>query len=189
MTSSSANAIRLFVALIPPIAIQNYAAGVIQDLGDRYQMRAAKAPPHITLQPPFLLQPEATVELEQQLRVFAQEHNPAPITLSGFGCFAPRVLYINVLKTPELITLQAHLMAHLEATLGIVDAVGQRRGFSPHLTVASRNVTRTTFRQAWADLQNQSVEFQFLGDRLTLLVHDGHSWQVRSEFDLGSWIK
>ncbi|HIK54919.1 MAG TPA: 2'-5' RNA ligase family protein [Synechococcales cyanobacterium M55_K2018_004] len=176
--------VRFFVALIPPQEIQDYATTVIQELGDRFQTRTAKAPPHVTLYPPFEWPRKRSPELEDCLAQFAAHHAGVPVSLSGFGAFSPRVLYINVLKTPELLHLQANLMAHLEATLGIVDVTAKRRPFAPHLTVASRNVTRQTFREAWALLQDRSVAFEFLGDRLTLLRHDGGCWQIQRNFSL-----
>lgn len=174
---------RFFVALLPPLEVQEYANQVIQELGDRYQTRTSKSPPHITLQPPFQWQLQQVAPLEQTLSEFANQQPRAPVKLSGFGAFAPRVLYINVLKTIELLTLQAALATHLKETLGIVDPKSNR-AFSPHLTVASRNLTRQTFRQAWTELQTHQVEFEFVGDRLTLLIHDGQRWQIRSEFSL-----
>lgn len=175
---------RFFIALMPPQAIQDHAQQIVQELGDRYHTRTAKAPPHITLHPPFLWQSSAVAELEICLSRFAHTQPQIPIVLSGFGAFAPRVLFINVLKTVELLQVQANLMAELEKHLGIVDAVAQRRPFAPHLTIASRNLTRQTYRQAWSELQPRSVDFQFVGDRLTLLIHDGQRWQVQSEFPL-----
>lgn len=186
MPLAAAPQTRFFVALMPPQPIQDYADRIVQELSDRYQTRTAKAPPHITLQPPFLWQSSAVAELEGCLSSFAHTQSKIPVILSGFGSFAPRVLFINVLRTTELLQAQANLMVHLEQHLGIADAVAQRRPFAPHLTVASRNLTRQTYRQAWSDLQQRSVEFQFVGDRLTLLIHDGQCWQVQSEFPLAS---
>lgn len=193
---------RFFVALLPPVAITDYANGVIQELGDRFQTRTAKAPPHVTLQPPFVWPMAQLADLERCLGAFAVNHTAVPVCLSGFGAFAPRVLYINVLKTAALMTLQAELAAELEQTLGIVDAKGKQRGFSPHMTVASRNLTPQVFKQAWSLLQarspdpslnpssdpsldqspDQLLTQQFVGDRLTLLIHDGQQWQIQSEF-------
>lgn len=184
--SASSSATRFFIALLPPAAIQDYAHQVIRELNDRYRTNTAKAPPHVTLQPPFLWQIRSLSQLEACLQGFATAQPTIPVSLSGFGAFSPRVLYINVLKTPQLLALQSALMAELEAQLGIVDPVSNRRPFSPHLTVASRNVTRQTFKQAWAELQSRSVEFEFVGDRLTLLIHDGRQWQIQREFSLKS---
>ena len=185
-TSTSLAQARFFVALVPPQEIQDYANQRIQELGDRYQTRTAKAVPHITLQPPFLWQTNTVSRLEECLSSFAHTQRQIPVILSGFGAFAPRVLFINVLKTAELLQLQIDLMADLEKHLGIVDPMAQRRSFSPHLTIASRNLTRQTFKQAWSELQPQQVEFQFVADRLTLLIHDGHQWHIQSEFRLNA---
>jgi 2'-5' RNA ligase len=171
---------RFFVALVPPVEIQVYASDVIQELGQRYRTYTSKAPPHITLQPPFLW--SEVTGLENHLARFASHQSAVPIYLSGFGSFAPRVLYINVLRTTELLAMQAALSSYLETELGIVDLASKRRSFAPHVTVASRNLTRQTFRQAWAELQSRAVEWQFVADRLTLLIHDGHRWQIQAEF-------
>lgn len=176
--------VRFFVALVPPVEIQEYAEGVIQELSDRYHTRTAKAPPHVTLQPPFEWQLGEIDRLNQCLAEFVHNSNAVPVNLSGFGAFAPRVLYINVVKTPGLLTLQAALMAQLESTLKIVDPKSKHRAFAPHLTVASRNITSQTFKVAWETLRSRSVEFEFVGDRLVLLQHDGQRWQIRSEFPL-----
>ncbi|HEY9624460.1 MAG TPA: 2'-5' RNA ligase family protein [Crinalium sp.] len=179
------NTPRFFIALLPPQAIQDFATDVIQELSDRYRTRTSKAPPHVTLQPPFQWPLDQVTALEQCLAASAEQHSPVPIALSGFGAFAPRVLYVNVLKTPELLALQSNLADALEKTLNIADPKSKQRPFAPHLTVASRNLTRQTFKQAWADLQPRSVEFEFLADRLTLLIHRGDRWQAWRDWVLG----
>ncbi|GAB4464875.1 MAG: 2'-5' RNA ligase family protein [Elainellaceae cyanobacterium] len=175
---------RFFIALVPPPAIQDYANGVIRELGDRFQSHTAKAPPHVTLQPPFEWSPARAERLADELATFAQRQVSVPVHLLGFGQFSPRVLYIHVEKTAELLALQANLVEHLEQTLGIVDLKGRRRRFTPHVTVASRNLTPPTFQQAWALLKERSVDLKFQSDRLTLLQHSGQRWQIYREFSL-----
>lgn len=181
-TNLDSSQTRFFIALILPQNVQNYANQLIQELGDRYRTRASKAPPHITLQPPFLWHLETISEVESSLSKFVQIQSAVPIQLSGFGAFAPRVLFINVLKTPELLNCQTNLMAHLAKELEIIDPVSQNRPFSPHVTIASRNLTRHTFKQIHAELQERQAEFEFICDRLTLLIHNGQRWQPHAEF-------
>ncbi|MBI4782737.1 MAG: 2'-5' RNA ligase family protein [Oscillatoriophycideae cyanobacterium NC_groundwater_1537_Pr4_S-0.65um_50_18] len=176
------NQSRFFIALIPPAAIQDYANRVIQELSDRYKTRTSPSPPHITLQAPFLWPMNQLSQLEACLSQFAANQPALTLKLSGFGHFAPRVLYINVLKTPELLTLQTGLRTHLESHLGLVDAAAQHRSFVPHMTVASRKLTPAIFAQAWSDLQSRQVDFEWTVDRFTLLLHDGERWQIRSQF-------
>ncbi|MEB3359253.1 MAG: 2'-5' RNA ligase family protein [Synechococcales bacterium] len=173
---------RFFVALTLPADAHDYANRVIRELGDRYQTRTAKAPPHITLQPPFLWEMGAIADLEKVIDAVAQSHSPIPISLSGFSAFKPRVLYINVGKTEGLLTLQTNLRLELERQLDILDPKAKSRAFSPHVTVASRNMTPQIFKRVWAELEPRQVSFEFVSDRLTLLIHDGHQWQVRSQF-------
>lgn len=176
--------VRFFIALVPPLEIQTYAEQVIRELGDRYQTGTASAPPHITLQPPFEWQVQERDRLIQSVAAFAHQTHPVPVNLSEFGAFAPRVLYINVVKTPGLLELQASLRAWLASDLGIVDPTAKQRPFAPHLTVASRHITRPTFKAAWEELRSRPVEFEFVGDRLVLLQHNGHRWQIEREFPL-----
>ncbi len=150
----------------------------------RFCTSTSKSPPHITLQPPFEWPTEQLSDLEAALVGFAPSQFSVPVTLSGFGSFPPRVLYINVLQTPGLISLQAALIQALEQRLGIVDPKSKQRPFAPHMTVASRNITRQTLKQAWEVLGDRPVEFEFVGDRLTLLIHNGQRWLVHREFPL-----
>ena len=174
---------RFFIALLPPQEIQDYANEIKQYFAQTYDSRAAqKSPPHITLQPPFEWQRDAVPLLEQCLRTFADTRMLVPVTLNGFAAFVPRVIYINVLKTPELLTLQKELMEYLEASLGIVDMTSKSRPFSPHMTVAFRDLTRQNFRRAWPEFQDRQLEFEFTASELTLLIHDGRRWNVSESF-------
>lgn len=174
---------RFFIALLPPQEIQNHANQVKQLFAERYNSRGAqKSPPHITLQPPFEWSAEAVPYMEACLLKFANVREPVPITLSGYGAFVPRVIYINVLKTCELLTLQTDLRAYLETTLGIVDPVSAQRPFAPHMTVAFRDLTRQNFNAAWPEFQHQMLQFDFISTQLTLLIHNGQQWDVSTEF-------
>ena len=176
---------RFFIALLPPQEIQDYANEVKEHFAQNYNSRKAqKSPPHITLQPPFEWQLDEVPLLEQTLSTFAQTQTPVPIILKGFGAFAPRVIYINVIKTPELMSLQGYLMAHLEESLGIVDSVSKTRPFAPHMTVAFSDLTQQNFRAAWPKFECQELEFKFTTSQLTLLIHDGSQWNVSVEFPL-----
>jgi 2'-5' RNA ligase len=175
---------RFFIALMPPQHIQDHANQIKQHFAGNYASSGAqKSPPHITLQPPFEWANENISQLEECLANFARERKSVPITLKGFAAFAPRVVYINVLKTPDLLTLQADLMAHMEVYLGITDPVSKTRPFAPHLTVAFRDLTKSNFKAAWAEFEHQQVDFDFAADRISLLLHDGKRWNVKTDFE------
>ncbi|MHC5612990.1 MAG: 2'-5' RNA ligase family protein [Nostoc sp.] len=174
---------RFFVALLPPQDIQDYANQIKQDFAERYASSGAlKSPPHITLQPPFEW-PDANLPLlEASLKEFASGQQPVVIKLRGFDAFVPRVIYINVVISQELLTLQADLMAYTEGNLGIVDKVSKTRPFAPHITVAFRDLTKQNFKAAWPEFKKRQLDFDFNADKLTLLLHDGNRWNIKSEF-------
>ena len=171
---------RFFIALMAPDEVTDYANTVIQDLGDRYHTRTAHAPPHITLQAPFRWPKIQIATLEHCLRQFKPQFSLIPIQLSGFGHFGQRVLYIHVCQTSELMALQADLSHHLAHTLGIVDPKAKTRSFTPHMTVASRHLTPQSFRHAWHELSQRSVEFEYESDRLTLLIYQKQQWWTQA---------
>lgn len=172
-----------FIALLPPGEVQNFATQVKQHFAEAYQSRhALKSPPHITLYPPFKWEVEKIPNLEQTLETFALTQSSIPVTLEGFGAFSPRVIYINVLKNAELLNLQKALMRELEESLNLVDQRSQNRPFSPHMTVAFRDLTKANFRLAWEEYQNQKVNFNFMISSLTLLRHTGKRWEIKRQF-------
>jgi 2'-5' RNA ligase len=186
--SNSANSAqrRFFIAFLPPQAMQDQAKEIQRYFAARYQSQAAqKSPPHITLQAPFEWQMADLPKLEQHLQDFAARQNPIAITLEGFAAFPPRVIFIDVQRSPALVNLQAELAAFLAQTCGIVDGASQR-AFVPHLTVAFRDLTEQNFQRAWAEFQGRSLHYSWEAIDLTLLIHDGHQWIVHQTIPLGS---
>ncbi|MEA5626931.1 2'-5' RNA ligase family protein [Nostoc sp. UHCC 0251] len=181
---------RFFVALLPPQDIQDYANQIKQHFADHYASSAAlKSPPHITLQPPFEWADANLPLLEASLKEFATGQHPVAITLKGFDAFAPRVIFINVVRSQELLNLQADLIAYTESNLGIVDKVSKTRPFAPHMTVAFRDLKKQNFRAAWPEFEKRQLHFEFTADKLTLLLHDGKRWNIKSEFDFLSPVQ
>lgn len=174
---------RFFIALLPPEEVQNYANEVKQHFADVYHSKAAqKSPPHVTLQPPFEWEMEDLPRLENYLETFAKAQKSVPMTLLGYGAFAPRVIFIDVIKSPELLMLQKDLMAYVEESLGIIHDVSKKRAFSPHLTVAFQDLKRQDFYTAWKEFKQRELYFRFTVSQLTLLIHDGQRWQVERNF-------
>ncbi|WRH69103.1 MAG: 2'-5' RNA ligase family protein [Planktothrix sp. GU0601_MAG3] len=102
----------------------------------------------------------------------------------GLVSFPPRVLFVDVIKTPELINLQQQLINNLEQQLNIVDEVSKKRPFSPHVTVAFKDLSRIAFKAAWLEFAQRPIYFEFTVPQLTLLIHNGQTWNIKTEFPL-----
>jgi hypothetical protein len=54
------------------------------------------------------------------------------------------------------------------------------------MTVAFRDLTKQNFKIAWREFVARQLHFEFISDRLTLLLHDGKRWNVKTEFSFAS---
>jgi len=170
---------RFFIALVPPPDIQQQITEIKQYFAEHYNSSSAlKSPPHITLQPPFEWPAAEVPKLEESLKEFSAHRLPIPVSLSGFAAFDPRVIYVDVVKSPQLLEMQRDLMSYLEANLGIVDRISQTRPFVPHMTVAFRDLTQENFQAAWLEFSGREIHFEFTAAALTLLLHDGSRWNI-----------
>ena len=174
---------RFFVGRLPPQNIQEYANEIKQYFADKYASYSAKkSPPHITLQPPFEWADYSLLSLETSLEAFAIQQQSISITFNGFAAFPPRVIYMDVVKSQALLNLQTDLVTHLETKLGVIDEVGKTRPFIPHLTVAFRDLTMENFRTAWPEFVQRQFYSECTATHLTLLLHDGNCWNIKSKF-------
>ena len=172
-----------FIALLPPENVSKVVTEIKQHFARLYNSKAAlKSPPHITLHPPFKWDLEQLPELENKLGEFAQNQSTFPITLEGFAAFKPRVIYINVLKTPELLNIYKNLSRELKTTFNLIDKAGQNRKFNPHLTVGFRDLTKTNFYQAWEEFKERKLYFHFASTQITLLKHNGKLWDIYKHY-------
>lgn len=172
---------RLFIALLPPMAIQSEVIQIQRYFYDRYHSKATlKAPPHITLIPPFELLSDRLERLQIELEKFAKTRSPFTINLSGFAAFPPRVIYINVISNSSLRNLYVDL-ATLANNLEIVDPYASRP-FVPHMTVGFRDLTPENFNLAWTEFSDRQLSFEFETMNLTLLTYEEQKWKVLSTF-------
>ena len=172
-----------FLALLPPPDMQASITTIKQEFGDRFNSRhALKSPPHITVFPPFKW-PESQLSQFECLADFAASQAQVPVTLSGFGAFPPRVIYVRPLKLPTLMETYERLQVFLADRLELVDPMAKRRAFSPHVTVAHRDLSEENFRAAWAEFEGRSFNAAFAATHLTLLLHNGCQWEIAREWE------
>lgn len=182
LPKNPAPVLRWFVALLPPESIQRQVTDVIADLTARYQTRTAKAPPHITLVPPFVLAANAIGPVRLALEDFAKQQRTLTVTLHGFNAFPPRVLFVDVVRSPQLLTLKTELE---ECLVEQCDLPRDRHSrFNPHITVASRKLDRSKFKATWAELEQQQFEATGEHKTLTLLRYEQQHWHVDQLFQL-----
>ncbi len=172
-----------FIAVLPSLDIQQSVNEIKHHFAEVYNSKSAlKSPPHITLQAPFYWELARLDELKSVLTEFSNHKISFPVVLDGFAAFKPRVIYVDVHKTPELITIQKELMDLLEASLQIVHQVSKTRLFTPHMTVGLKDLTKVDFYKAWSEFKEKQFDAKFTATRLTLLQFKDKKWEIDSEF-------
>ena len=173
-----------FLALVPPQPQLEQLQVVKERFAEQYECRVAlRSPPHITLIPPFRSHVEEIAELKRELDQWSKGLPGFDLQLTGYGCFSPRVIFLNVIASTHLLNFQIELHQQLKQLFTLSNKGS--RPFRPHLTLGTRDLKKSEFHRAWADLQNQEIEVGWGVDRITLLKHNGKSWDVHHSFPLG----
>lgn len=176
---------RYFLALLLPepvcTEVHNWKLFFAANFGSRAALRS---PPHITLHMPFEWPKERYGHLLRTLRSAAATWAPVAITVDGFGRFAPRVIYLQVAGTPDLLDLQQSLVQTCRTRLGLLHANYRDQAFHPHITVAFRDLRKRDFESAWEAVRHQPVTGRFTADRLWVLKETGNEWQAVEEIEI-----
>jgi 2'-5' RNA ligase len=176
---------KYFIALVPPSPALEQAQQWKEYFKIEFNAKAAlNSPPHITLHMPFEWKSAKENVLMEKLDMFAQAQKPFTVELKNFGAFAPRVIFIQVLESIELKTLQSTLTRFCKTGLNLFNANRLDQPYHPHLTVAFRDLKKAVFPKAWDFVKDIPFQQQFLVENLVLLKHDGKQWKARAQFPL-----
>ena len=174
-----------FIAIVAPETINNQVLEWKHYMLQTFNCRVAlKSPAHITLISPFEMPATMHHELEDVLLEFAAGQPRFPIQLKNFAAFKPRVLYVHVLPNTHLSDLQARLEAYLIQTDFPIKK--EDRPYHPHVTIANRDLQAADFPTAWQHFQQRPYEASFVANTISLLRHNGQTWEVANSFLLGN---
>lgn len=168
-----------FVAILPDDPVKQKVSAIKEYFAERYHSKAAlRSPPHITLFPPFYFDSAAEDKLVVEMEKFCAGAYPLSVELQNFKSFSPRIIYINVLPDAAIVNLYQALNTHFEEKLGLRATQRKERKFSPHVTVAFRDLTKENFYQAWKEYKDKPFSERFTAQAIAILKHNGHSWDV-----------
>ncbi len=174
------------IALIPHTELEQEIRSMKEYMRDHfYTTHALKSPSHITLKMPFKFEREGEEKVMQALSEFAEMQSSFRVELNGFGCFSPRVIFLNIVDHQPILNLHDNLNKSLEASLQLGRGDNQPQ-FHPHLTIATKDLERRDFYDAWPEFQNQKFEANFTVGSIFLLKHNGRNWDTLKEFPFGN---
>lgn len=174
-----------FIALIPHDGLREEIREIKERMRYEYGAgHALRSPAHITLQMPFRRSFADEAGISEALARFALQEHPFTIELDGYGCFPPRVIYIRVSNPEPVRALYVRLREMLIDGLGF-EQHEVTKELQPHLTVATRDLTKTAFSEAWPVVQKEEFTGSFRAESIFLLKHNGRSWDIIREFPFG----
>jgi 2'-5' RNA ligase len=174
-----------FIAVLPPPEIQEEVTAFKLQAKERFKSKhALKSPPHLTLIPPFRMQEAKLDRLHSFLTEFAASRHSFELELSGFDCFAPRVIFVDIAPSEALNDLQAHLKRELLASFEL--ELRMRSGFHPHMTIAFKDLSRSKFEEAWSFFNRQTYERPFIVNAVFLLKYEDRRWKIHQQFSFSS---
>lgn len=176
-----------FLAIIPPEPIRSQVRQFKEYITANYGSKASlRSPPHITLYMPFRFSNKREEQLTGKLESFTQNLETTEISLDNFGCFPPKIIYIQVAENPDLNNIQSQLDSFLRRELGVFNDLRGTRPFRPHVTIAFRDLKKSAFKDAWSEFSSKNYTGKFLCQNITLLKHNGKYWDEHYCFGFAS---
>lgn len=166
-----------FLAVVPPPPVYEEALNLKYYFKERYNSKASlNSPPHITLHMPFRWREEKEQDLIDKLEEFDSGLGPFAIQLANFDSFAPRVIFINVVRNEKLTELQSKLLKYCKRELNLYNSNYKDQPFHPHLTLAFRDLKKSIYPEAWQEFSQKKYSAEFLVEKFILLKHNGRVW-------------
>lgn len=136
-----------------------------------------KSPAHITLLPPFWMDENLQNSLVQDMENLYRLQSSFEISTANFSAFKPRTIFIDVVVDDQLQQLKTttDLFFKGQPQYG---AKIDTRPFHPHITIATRDLRKSAFAEAWPQVAHQTFKETFLAQGVSLLRHNGQLWQV-----------
>jgi len=175
-----------FIAIIPHREAGEKVLRIKERMKYEYGAgHALKSPAHITLQMPFKRSSEDEILLSEALRRFVTGEKSFNVDLNGFGAFPPRVIFIKISEPEPVRELHSRLKEVLMTELQFSQAEIMKN-VQPHVTVATRDLTKEAFNDAWTKLPKEEFRASFNVHSIFLLKHNGRNWDILEEFPFGN---
>lgn len=175
-----------FIALVAPEEINSHALKWKRYLFEKYGCSVAlRSPAHITLIPPFRMKGEVENKLINMISVFSETKDPFVIQLENYSCFQPRVLFIDVIPNENLNKLAASIQTYIGSS-ELIPVKKDNRPFHPHITLATRDIYKKAFHEAWEQLSTKKYSAEWIVNSISLLKHNGSTWDVIHTTEFGN---
>ncbi len=161
-----------FLAILPSPDVADRVRAVQQEIADRFGPRKIlRIPVHVTLEAPFRLNEEDAARMTEHLRTLSAGQPSFSLELRNFGTFRHSVVFLEVVPNLALLELHEHTSALLRDEHAYIKARSWQQGYTPHVTVANRDVTPAAHRAIWSEFNTRKFYAKFDVNEIHLLRH------------------
>jgi 2'-5' RNA ligase len=175
-----------FIALVLPAYLNDKILVWKNFMQERYNCKVGlKSPAHITLIPPFWMEENKEAALFYEANSLANNFVPFIIKTKNFSAFKPRTIFIDVEKNEELNTIKAAVDDFFKLNTEYKIKIDSRP-FHPHITIATRDLFKKSFYEAWPVFEKIEFMAEWKINALSILRHNKKNWDVvhTSQFQL-----
>jgi 2'-5' RNA ligase len=167
-----------FIALVLPDELNKEILLFKNGMAERWGCKVAlKSPAHITLVPPFRMEQVAEENLLRDLDGLSKTMPPFSIATNHFAAFKPRTIFIQPVLNEALKNLKKTMDKFCKAH-PVYGARADTRPFHPHITIATRDLDKNAFAEAWPHFEKQSYNVTFNATGISTLRHNSKDWDV-----------
>jgi len=173
-----------FIAIVCPPEIDEHILAWKMWMKEKYDCQVAlRSPAHITLVPPFWMRPDLEDDLKTSLAKFSTSKSAIGIRLNNFSYFKPRVIFVDVDQNKMLADLRLALCGFLMSE-NKFPLEKEDRPFHPHVTIATRDLYKKSFYDAWDHFKEKKYKAEWTADGVSLMRHNKKNWEVIITFQL-----
>lgn len=166
-----------FVAVVLPQHIDEKVLQYKRQMQALYGCKVGlKSPAHITLVPPFWMEEEKEAALRQDIEKLAQSIPAFSLATAGFSAFKPRTIFVAVEENARLQELKKSSDSFFRGKDYKMKI--ENRPFHPHITIATRDLHKKDFWEAWPRFEKEALLETAEVTGLSLLRHNGRDWDV-----------
>ena len=167
-----------FISIVAPEDINQQVLKWKNFFKERYECSVAlKSPAHITISPPFWMNEELEDDLINSIHEFSITKSKFEITLKNFAAFQPKVIFVDVMKS-EVLNCLYQSFSDFIYSQNKFPIKKEDRPFHPHVTLATRDLYKKAFQEAWEIFSKKKYEALWMVSGISLLRHNKKNWDV-----------
>ena len=166
-----------YIAVVLPEELNEKVLVHKKWMQEKYRCRVGlKSPAHITLIAPFWTEPQNEGALKTDIQTISDTVTPFHLSTNNFSAFRPRTIFVALDESAELNALKKATEQFFRGkNYGMKF---ENRAFHPHITIATRDLHKKDFAEAWPHFENKEFKEECEVKGMSLMKHNGRSWDV-----------